>query len=155
VQLRSVISDVRRIVDNLRPPILDDLGLAEALVQLARRFDSPAMTVAVRVGHLPRLSAAVEVAVLRIAGEALTNVARHSGAAQCAVTLGCEERLLVLTIDDDGRGLPPEGTSDGLGLTSMRQRALELGGACTVEVSLTGGTAVRALLPLVTDTVSV
>ena len=97
---------------------------------------------------LPSLPAAVEVAVFRIAQEALTNVVRHAQASRCVVSLTlCEqEQMLELTISDNGRGLPSiRGT--GVGLASMRERAEELGGTCQIESLPTGGTCVHVRLP--------
>ncbi|MHC4611517.1 MAG: sensor histidine kinase, partial [Planctomycetota bacterium] len=98
---------------------------------------------------LPSLPAAVEVAAYRIVMEALTNVARHAQARTCNVRLWMEDGLQ-LEVKDDGQGLPPL-YDVGVGLTSMQERAAELGGTLTVETSAGGGTAVRASLPL-TDT---
>lgn len=143
--VREVVSDVRRIVDDLRPPMLDDLGLAAAVEQQARRLSSPDLPVDVAVADLPPLSAAVELAVLRIAGEAMTNAVRHSGARHARVAVGWADGLVELVVADDGRGF--DSPADGVGLGSMRERALELGGSCTVESAPGRGTTVRALLP--------
>ena len=149
MQMRDVVSEVRRIVDDLRPPALDDLGLAEALRQLVSRFDTDSLSVDIGIDDLPPLPAAVEVGVLRLVGEALTNVARHSGARRCAVEVGLDGGQVVISVSDDGRGLgsgvPAQG---GVGLASMRERALELGGTCEVTSPPDGGTVVRARLPV-------
>src|SRR5262249_45790598 len=96
--------------------------------------------------HLPSLPAAVEVAAYRIAQEALANVVRHSDAHACRIRLALGE-LLELEIADDGVGLPDRRRL-GVGITSMRERAEELGGTCSVETAPGGGTLVRARLPL-------
>jgi signal transduction histidine kinase len=95
---------------------------------------------------LPSLPAAVEVAAYRIAQEALTNVVRHAHARECAVRLRVDDAL-ELEITDDGVGLP-EDRGAGVGLSSMRERAVELGGTCSVEPSVPQGTRVVARLPL-------
>ena len=148
-QLRTAIADVRRIVDDLRPAILDDLGLAEALRTRANQFATDSgLHVRVDIGPVPPLSAAAEIAILRIAGEALANVTRHARARHCQITLGTGGELAELTIADDGIGPPPVGTPGrGVGLDSMRERATELGGSFTIEARPAGGTMVRALLP--------
>ena len=143
--VRDVVSDVRRIVDDLRPPMLDDVGLAAAVEQQARRLSTPDLPVAVAIDPLPPLSAAVELAVLRIAGEATSNAVRHSGARRVRVAVGWADGLVELVVADDGRGFA--GPTAGVGLGSMRERALELGGSCTVESAPGRGTTVRALLP--------
>ena len=143
--VREVVSDVRRIVDDLRPPMLDDVGLVAAVEQQARRLSSPDLPVDVAIGPLPPLSAAVELAVLRIVAEATTNAVRHSGGRRVRVAVGCADGLVEVVVADDGRGFA--GPTTGVGLGSMRERALELGGSCTVESSPGRGTTVRALLP--------
>ncbi len=95
---------------------------------------------------LPSLPAAVEVAAYRIVQEALTNVVRHAAASECVIRLGLDGEL-ELDITDDGVGLP-EDRGAGVGLSSMRERAVELGGTCVVEPSLPEGTRVLARLPL-------
>ena len=99
--------------------------------------------------RLPGLPAAVEVAAYLIATEALTNVVRHAHARTCTLRLACNGAL-ELEVRDDGRGLPDQPRA-GVGLTSMRERAAELGGTCTVEAVAGGGTLVRAHLPLPED----
>jgi signal transduction histidine kinase len=95
---------------------------------------------------LPDLPAALEVAAYRIAREAVTNARRHASAATCHVTLGVLDTALTLTVTDDGCGLPQD-LHAGVGLTSMRERAEELGGRLTVEARSGGGTRVLATLP--------
>jgi signal transduction histidine kinase len=148
-ELRSAIADIRRLVYDLRPPALDDLGLSEALRRLAERYGSEGEQLRVLVEapeDLPSLPAAVEVAVYRITQEALTNVARHARARSCFVRLSINEDV-ALEIVDDGVGIP-EGRSAGVGLSSMHERASELGGSCVVEPVPKGGTQVLVRLPL-------
>ena len=97
---------------------------------------------------MPRLPAALEVALLRIAGEALTNVVRHAQASHCMVQMEVQDAVL-LQISDDGRGLEP-GRSSGVGLASMRRRAEELGGSFTAEGRLPRGTLVTVSIPIST-----
>jgi signal transduction histidine kinase len=147
VLLTGAVATVRRIVDGLRPAALDELGLAEALHAAAEGFELGGMAVDVEIrGELRDLPAAVEVATLRIATEALSNAARHAGASQ--VRLGVERlpHALEVTVADDGRGLGAEPRA-GVGLVSMRERAEELGGRCTVTRGAAGGTVVVATLP--------
>jgi signal transduction histidine kinase len=148
-ELRGAIADIRRLVYDLRPPALDDLGLVEATRRLAERYDSkdaPLRVVVEAPENLPNLPAAVEVAVYRITQEALTNVARHARATTCVVRLAVNGNV-TFEIVDDGVGIPA-GRSAGVGLSSMHERAGELGGSCTVETLPEGGTRVLARLPL-------
>jgi signal transduction histidine kinase len=148
-ELRGAIADIRRLVYDLRPPALDDLGLAEALRRLAERYgsdgDQPRVSVETPE-ELPDLPAAVEVAVYGIAQEALTNVARHAKARCCVVRLAVDGDVH-LEIVDDGVGIPA-GHNAGVGLSSMRERASELGGSCVVKAVPEGGTRVLVRLPL-------
>lgn len=143
------VADVRRVVDGLRPPALDEFGLVEALRMAADRMaaseETPAMTVDAD-GNLSALSAAVEVAAYRIATEAMTNAARHAGAAHCSIRIRGGDALTI-EIEDDGSGLG-EATREGVGLASMRERAEELGGEWRAESGPTGGTRIVARLPL-------
>ncbi|MFC4040259.1 sensor histidine kinase [Dactylosporangium siamense] len=140
--IREAIDDVRRLVYGLRPPTLDELGLAGALrrhgatLPLAVTVDAP--------DTLPALPAAVEVAVYRIGTEALTNVARHANAGAARVELAVDSAVRLSVVDDgspDGPWIP------GVGLTSIRERATELGGTCVAGPTPTGGRVV-AVLPL-------
>ncbi len=147
-QAQSAVTDIRRLVYALRPPALDDLGLAGAIGETAAQYGANGLRISIELPEaLPPLPAAVEVAAYRITQEALTNVARHAAASECAVrlTLDEENRRLHLEIQDDGRGIPDE-RGRGVGITSMRERAAELGGSCIVEPSPTCGTRVRASL---------
>lgn len=153
-ETRHALDDIRRLVDGLRPPALDELGLVGAIGSQASRLDgsdpSRPAGVAIQVGSapspLPDLPAAVEVAAYRIAVEAMTNAVRHAGARACRVHLDAADTLTI-EVTDDGRGLP-ETPSPGTGLESMRERAAEVGGEVSVERRPEGGTRVVARLPL-------
>lgn len=154
--IRAAVGDVRRLVYDLRPPTLDELGLVEAIREQAVRLSAHATgesAAALQIeldvpAPLPPLPAAVEVAAFRLAQEALTNVARHACARSCRVRIVClAGRALALEVIDDGVGLPSD-VRHGVGLVSMRERAAELGGTCTVERGARGGSRVSAWLPL-------
>jgi signal transduction histidine kinase len=149
VEVTDAVADVRRLVDALRPPAIDEVGLIGALRLAADRLEAPgAPTLVVESdGQLPDLPAAVEVAAYRIGTEAMTNAVRHAGAASCSLRLVGGDDLTVV-VEDDGHGLPAAPRA-GIGLTSMRERAAELGGECRVEPRPGGGTRVVARLPLV------
>lgn len=142
--VQDVVVDLRRLVHDLRPPALDDRGLVGALRQQAERL-SPAPTVV--AGDLGALPAAVEVAAYRIAGEAMNNVARHARASAATLRLDVIDSALVVEVVDDGVGIPDD-VQAGVGLVGLRERAAELGGRCEVTCPPTGGTVVRAWLPL-------
>ncbi|HSU02724.1 MAG TPA: sensor histidine kinase [Nocardioides sp.] len=145
--MTDAVGTLRAIVDGLRPAALDDLGLAEALKAVAERFRTSGLDVDVALrGDLGDLPAAVEVATLRIATEALANAARHAGARHLRLGVERTERSLEVTVADDGRGLGPA-RAGGVGLQSMRERAEELGGSCTATSGASGGTVVVARLP--------
>lgn len=148
-ELDQTIADVRRMVQGLRPPALDQLGLLGALharsAQFAVEGEGLQVTVEAPV-HLPSLPAAVEVAAYLIAQEALTNVSRHAGVSTCLLRLALSDDGLSITVEDHGRGLPAERKA-GIGLLSMRERCAELGGTCSVTPLPSGGTRVSAILP--------
>jgi two-component system NarL family sensor kinase len=146
VQTQNAIADIRRLVYDLRPPALDELGLIGALQEQAARLDGALRVVVDGPPDLPALPAAVEVAAYRIALEALTNAARHAGASSCTVRVSVNSGLNV-DVRDDGIGLP-ETYQAGVGISSMRERAAELGGTCLVERVAPKGTAVQAHLPM-------
>lgn len=128
--LLAAVGDVRRLVEGLRPPALDDLGLVSAVAHLAERFSGPGRRVRLVADGFPdgvAVPAAVEVAAYRIVSEALTNVVRHSGASEAVVALAVEDAELRVEVRDDGTGLPAL-VNPGVGLASMRQRAEELRG---------------------------
>ncbi|MBK9710632.1 MAG: sensor histidine kinase [Kouleothrix sp.] len=146
-QTQAAIADIRRLVYELRPPALDELGLVGALREQVAQYRWDELCVVVDAPErLPALPAAVEVAAYRIALEALTNVVRHADARNCAISLGLSGGLS-LDIRDDGRGLPDEHRA-GVGLHSMRERAAELGGSCEIASAPGGGTCVTVWLPL-------
>ena len=143
-QTRQALADIRRLVYELRPPALDELGLGPAIAQQGERFAGLAVQVHAD-GDLEGLPAAVEVAAYRIAAEAITNAARHGEAQNCFVRLSLNGAL-DLEVVDDGTGLP-RALRAGVGLSSMRERAAELGGTCEVGPAPGGGTRVAARLP--------
>ena len=164
-QTQKAISEVRRLVYGLRPPALDDLGLIPAIRQQAAnhgplvedllggkgsRWNNNGLVFSVEASEdLPLLPAAVEVACYRIAQEAIANATRHSGAGTCNVRLSLDEAngSLELEVVDDGVGVA-EDRKAGVGMSSMRERAEELGGTLAVETLPEGGTRVLSRLPL-------
>ena len=145
---QDAIATVRRTVEDLRPPALDELGLVGALQATAATFTSssgPNLTV--HAPDLPALSAAVEVAAYRIAVEAATNAVRHANARHIVIRLTVTHDILRVVVRDDGRGLPAD-TVTGVGTTSMRERAEELAGSFSIGAHPDGGTEVHARLPI-------
>jgi len=137
----QTVHTVRRIATELRPGILDELGLAAAVEWQAREFESHAgirCLLRSTLGTTP-LDPDVATAVFRILQEALTNVARHARAHRVDIHLGRERGALVLEVADDGKGLPPE--------AARSPRALVVGGQFSVEGSPGGGTTVRVRVP--------
>ncbi|MFC6023822.1 histidine kinase [Plantactinospora solaniradicis] len=154
--LSTLMEDVRRLVYNMRPPALDELGLVGALTPQLDTLCYADVLVTVDVpDSAPRLPAACEVAAYRILVEALTNVSRHAAARRCHISIHAgpdpadptaKVHTLEVVVRDDGRGIPDSPTT-GVGLLSMRERAAELGGFCDVAKAPGGGTQVRSLLP--------
>ncbi|MEU6430526.1 sensor histidine kinase [Microbispora sp. NPDC046973] len=144
---RTAMADVRTLVEGLRPPALDTLGLAGAIRSHAARL--PGVEIDVEVdGSLPALPAAVEVAAYRIAAEALANARRHAGAGRVRVRLGMAGGgVLEVEVADEGGEPQADGGGSGVGTASMRERAAELGGTCVIGPRPGGGTRVLARLP--------
>jgi signal transduction histidine kinase len=146
--LSKTLTDIRHIIYNLRPPSLDDLGLLGAVKEFANQIKRP------NTGDKPfdikiytnssdlTLSAAIEVAAFRIIQEALTNVIRHSGATSCMVEFQTGKRGLTITIDDNGKGIAPN-FKRGVGLSSMKERAEEVGGICSIHSKENKGTRIE------------
>jgi two-component system NarL family sensor kinase len=144
--LKTCTVELRQLVDELRPPGLD-LGLEAALRAECWRFNTDGLSVSCQIdADLDDLPAAVEVAAFRVVAEVLTNVARHSRAKNCHVVVRHSDALNI-EISDDGVGFPPSAQS-GVGLESMRERAAELGGTCTITSVAGAGVVVRLDLPL-------
>ncbi|WP_052226965.1 sensor histidine kinase [Microbacterium mangrovi] len=145
--IQSTVVDVRRIVEGLRPPAIDELGLVDAVREFAAGLRGGGLDIRIDADPLPPLSAAAEVAIYRIIQEALNNVAGHAHAAHADVSLRVDAAEVVVTIVDDGTGiLAPR--ADGVGLHSMHERAATLGGDLTVDPREGIGTTVRARIPL-------
>jgi two-component system sensor histidine kinase UhpB len=147
--VQQSLADVRRISLQLRPGALDELGLVNALISLSARVgDQSGMRMHRELaGPAPELSPELELAVYRIAQEALTNAMRHSRAADATVSLICANDELVLSVADNGRGLP-EGVVEGGGLTGMRERAMLIGADLEIESAAGSGVSVTVRLPL-------
>jgi two-component system sensor histidine kinase UhpB len=146
---RSTLDEVGRLAWQLRPGILDDLGLERALEALAETLEERAP---VRVDAHLEMGCAIpdpeaELAVYRIAQESLTNVARHARAARVELELLGDERVLSLSIVDDGCGLSDLAT-EGSGIRGMRERAVALGAELAIGSSAQGGVAVQLSIPL-------
>jgi signal transduction histidine kinase len=147
-------AELRAVISGLAPPDLSECGLAESL----RRYAALAglahgVTVRVTAGDGPALGAAREVAVYRVAQEALHNALRHSAAAVVEISISRTSRKLTLAVTDDGRGFATAGQAGatptaGLGLSSMRQRAAEVGAELSITSSPGAGTTVRLEVPI-------
>jgi two-component system sensor histidine kinase UhpB len=147
--IRSILEDVRRIAIELRPEALDDLGLESALAVLCDRFaERSKMEVSCRIAEpLPALSSDAELVIYRVAQEALTNVARHSGAGEAELSLQPADGRVVLTVRDAGRGIDAR-WAPGSGIRGMRERAGLVGAALKIHNREPGpGTEVQLQVP--------
>jgi two-component system NarL family sensor kinase len=153
-ETRAATDDVRGLVYDLRPPALDRLGLVAALREQVSRLGTPEYAdggepVSVAIGasdDLDDLPPAVELAAFRIALEALVNVWRHASARHCEIRFTLNGALHIDVIDD-GTGIAAD-VRPGVGMSSMQERAMELGGSCSVVSGARGGTHVYAILPI-------
>ena len=148
--VRQALEEVRRIARELRPEMLEHLGLVSALTELARKFAGQS---GLRIDRrfaddLPPLSDEAELAVYRVAQESLTNVARHAQASRVEVALEAGAGSVVLRVVDDGRGIDDTAALNGHGgLRGMRERAVLVGGALAVKHAREGGVEVRLEVP--------
>jgi two-component system sensor histidine kinase UhpB len=156
--VRVALDEVRRISSELRPEMLEHLGLVSALTELSTTF---ARVSGLRVERqfdptLPKLSPEAELAVYRIAQEGLTNVARHAAATEVTIALRRGPASVVLSVTDDGRGFAGRLQEHG-GLRSMRERALLIDGALAIKPGRSGGVEIRLEVPApaIVDTVGV
>ena len=142
-ETKAAITEVRRAVDELRPPAIDEVGLVGAIRQRAASLSTDQLVFEVHgPDPLPPMPAAVEVAAFRIASEAMTNVAKHSGASRCRVELVSTTSSSSPSPTTAAAAANPPAT--GVGWTSMTERAAELGGTCTISSRSDGGLVVRA-----------
>jgi len=137
--VRASLEDVRRIALELRPEALDDLGLVSALAVLCERFaQRSGLAVDQQLAdELPELDSEAELVVYRVAQEALTNVARHSGAGHAELSLRAQDTSVVMTVSDDGRGVPGE-REPGTGIRGMRERAALIGATLQIGANPAG-----------------
>jgi two-component system sensor histidine kinase UhpB len=146
---RHGTEEVRRIARQLRPEALEDLGLQSALAALAAAFGEQAkLRIERRVEPGLPLSQEQELVVYRIAQEALTNVARHADATEVQLHLQRTNEHVVLTVRDDGRGLPPTAYRSSHGIRGMRERAMLIDAQLAIAQAPAGGTEVRLSIPL-------
>jgi two-component system, NarL family, sensor kinase len=148
-QSEQTTRELRRVIHDLRPPVLDDVGLNGALQELLNIRTTTEFDLDVPAA-LPLLPAAVEIALYRIAQEATTNIIKHAQARHATLTLRLSEQAAVLKIEDNGQGLLSDG-SNGVGRHSMRERAEELGGTLTIQPNQPHGCTVTAQIPLWTS----
>ena len=147
-QTRAEIDRLRRLIVELRPAELDELGLEPALEALAHRRGGDGLEVSVQADlDGERLAPALESAIYRIVQEALTNAAKHAGSSHATVSVAAAGSAIELRISDDGRGFDVEAPSSGYGLVGMSERAALLGGHLEVASAAGEGTTVRAVLP--------
>jgi PAS domain S-box-containing protein len=152
--LDQTVNSTRRIAADLRPLMLDDLGLADAANWLvddfARRSGVKCEIRLLAKGPLEGLSKAVATALYRALQESLTNIARHSGAKNAWVMFAVEDEAILVEVEDDGRGIAPEDLAKvrSLGLKGMRERIAYLGGALEIARAPRGGARLRIRVPL-------
>ena len=152
---RHSLAEARRSVDALRPQVLDDAKLPDALSEEAARWSaiSEVKTEVATTGNARPLHPEIEVTLLRTAQEALANVGKHADASRVALTLSYMEDVVTLDVRDDGRGFVPDTAprsgNGGFGLEGMRQRLRNVSGTLAIESEPGGGTAISASVPAI------
>jgi two-component system sensor histidine kinase UhpB len=146
--IKASLDDVRRTAHDLRPEVLDHLGLTSALTSLARTFSERTGIAVTRrfPSHPPTLDPMVELVLYRVAQECLTNAARHSGATEVVLALENDADTVVLRVLDDGSGFD-RGLREGGGLRGIRERALIAGGTVAIEPAPGGALEIRLRVP--------
>jgi len=153
----QVIKETRTLSYLLHPPLLDEAGLPDALHWFIGGFIERSgiqteLEISPKVARMPR---ALEIAIFRIIQESLTNIHRHSGSVKASIRLALEGNQIMLTIGDQGKGMPSEATLEdpkknrklGVGIAGMRERVLQLGGQFEVAAG-NPGTVIKAVLPI-------
>jgi signal transduction histidine kinase len=148
--IEGTLSSIRQLVYELRPPLLDQLGLVGAITDFVSRHDSKVEINLTLPDELPALTAAVEVAAFRIMQTGIDNVVKHAQANRCEVRLNVAGDDLNIDITDDGTGIAVNYVA-GVGLTSMRERAEELGGRFSIAPTRPRGTHLSISVPLLSD----
>lgn len=146
----GTLTNIRQLVYELRPPLLDQLGLVGAMRDFASHLENGVQLELNLPDQLPTLSAAVEVAAFRIMQTSLDNVVKHAQATRCQLTLATEGGVLTIDLVDDGKGISPNYKA-GVGLTSMRERAEELGGTFAIAAANPRGTHLSVSIPLLIE----
>jgi two-component system sensor histidine kinase UhpB len=147
--VRETLDEVRRISRELRPEALDDLGLTNALISLCSRVARQSeVRIERQLERLPDLPEELELVIYRVAQESLTNVIRHAEASEATVSLKRHGQKAVLSIVDDGRGLPSPMPARTAGIGGMRERARLVQGRLAIESEPGAGTAIRLEVPL-------
>ena len=149
--LGTLVADTKAIVHDLRPPVLESLGLVRAIRQLALQFHKPPQFSAqvLVLGNVIPLSHGTERTVYRVIQEALTNSWKHSLAKHFKITILFQTSNLEVILQDDGRGFDPEGEAGtGIGLISMRDRARSSGGTLSIFSAPQSGTRIELQLPI-------
>ncbi len=149
--IEGTLTSIRQLVYELRPPLLDQLGLVGAITDFVNQHDSEVDIHLDLPEQLPTLSAAVEVAMFRIMQTALDNVVKHSQATRCDVRLTVSGGDLNVVITDNGVGIAAKYRA-GVGLTSMRERSEELGGTFAIAPISPRGTRLSVSIPLLAET---
>ena len=145
----TIIKSVREIAMELRPGVLDSLGLDAAVEWRAEDFQRRS-GIRCRLERLDRvaLDAGRSTCMFRVLQEALTNVARHADAKQVIISLEGSQGSVELRVEDDGKGVHEAQAGSGLGVLGMKERVSQFGGTLSIEARRNGGTRVRAILPV-------
>jgi two-component system sensor histidine kinase UhpB len=148
--VRDSLDEVRRIARELRPEALDDLGLVNALIALCSRVDAQGDFRVRRnlQGKLPDMQPEIELVIYRVVQESLSNALRHAGADAVTVSLRSDAENLVLSVTDDGKGMPAELPRGTAGIAGMRERALLVGGRLSIDSQPGEGTEIQLVVPL-------
>jgi len=145
----STLAEVRRVIHEMRPTVLDDLGLEAAISWLVKRFEASGLKIVMEMHNISgRLPDHIEITAFRLIQEACTNTVKHASATTLRIRLARRGRWLHVEVVDDGKGIEPTQQTKGMGLEGLRERVTLAGGTLVVQSSPKTGTRIHAELPL-------
>lgn len=148
----TTLAEVRRVIHEMRPTALDDLGLEAALRWLVKRYEASRLKISLDVSDLStRLPGHLEITVFRLVQEALTNTVKHANAHNLSIRITRRNDRLIVEVADDGKGMGPGAKRNGMGLAGLKERVALVGGSLTITSAPGAGTRLEADIPVASE----